>query len=250
MHRKNSWNAHRILSVLGFILFEGILISLGIWQLQKNFQRNAHEKSMAHALHDLSDSIIASEKQISEISSDNLKHLKIKISNPLWLSGGRWIGPRTKDGKVGYELHVPFSLSNNSVVWVNLGWRASSFQNSQAKIKEENAPPRMELLPRVFNCLVRSPVKQSWFLSKNNPSKNLWIYCDPDEMTKAILSKSGANFYCERVGPALELEHVKLLSVISVRPKINHMGYAITWFATAFFVLLFALPLKRKKFSL
>lgn len=88
------------------------------------------------------------------------------------------LGPRVKDGMLGYHLITPLVRTNGSTVLVDRGFVAREYV-------EENKPRAEEPEGEVEVCgMLRASQARNAFTPDNHPERNLWYWTDVDTMAE------------------------------------------------------------------
>lgn len=98
---------------------------------------------------------------------------------------GKWdhahampLGPRVKDGTLGYHLITPLVRTNGSTVLVDRGFVAREYV-------DENKPRAEEPEGEVEVCgMLRASQARNTFTPDNHPEQNLWYWTDVDTMAE------------------------------------------------------------------
>jgi surfeit locus 1 family protein len=226
--RQATWRGRIILTLFALGAF-GILIALGLWQLQRRDWKNDLIARFEQAL---SKPPIAYEppqnanEQTREFTRvrasgtfEDAKTVKILVPVP------EEARVQTQDG-FGYQLFTPLKL-NNGIVFVNRGFVPRSVAD-RGGIKGGEA---------TVTGILRLPEKPGWFLPAPDPAKRLFFSADIPETTKAAGVGPGTvvSEYIEAEPPPQANEWPKardpheLLAAIPNR----HLEYALTWFGLA-----------------
>jgi surfeit locus 1 family protein len=173
----------RIRRACGVVLVLGIfalLLSLGFWQLARL---------------DWKQNLIA--RQAAALASPPVPLATVlatpeaeRLFQPVTLTGyfletpPLRVGLRLRDGKPGYHLVVPFSLSTGTlagrVVLVNLGWLDTEAANRW------RVPDSVSRQSISLYGLTRLPDPRTWLTPDNQPQQGIWYTVTPAEIMEAI----------------------------------------------------------------
>lgn len=223
-----------------------ILMSLGVWQLNRRTEKEAQLQALAAALSavprplDGADlvgmSVIApgagtanKPGVVSELTRVSLKGTFLADrSVPV-----RATLPVTKGGAtsgIGFFWMTPLQMETGHVVFINRGfvnsggdWRAPAVSTPQG--------------PQVITGLLRMAEKPRPFTPADNPAKGEYFSRDPEAMAGAVglptTNLAGFFIDAERLpGNLTPPVGVDAREMISRIPN-NHLQYAVTWFAFA-----------------
>jgi surfeit locus 1 family protein len=91
------------------------------------------------------------------------------------------IGPRMRDGEIGYEVITPLERTDNGhLILVSRGWipSAKKEQSSRDNSTGEALPKgKVQVLG-----LLREPIKKNMFTPDNKPGRGAWYFTDIKEM--------------------------------------------------------------------
>ena len=141
------------------------------------------------------------------------------------------VGPRRYKGKFGYDVVTPFRLQGGGTILVDRGWMETS-DSILLNRKKTWRTGKVSLIGTA-----RTP-KVPWkFGPRNAPSKNLWIYLDPDEIAfaKDLPDLLPVVFYMDET---VATQNDRMISSTErVFPNNNHLMYAVFWYSMAFVLL-------------
>lgn len=171
---------------------------------------------------------------------------------------GRWdhahampLGPRVKDGTLGYHLITPLVRTNGSTVLVDRGFVAREYV-------EEGKPRAEDPEGEVEVCgMLRASQARNAFTPDNHPEQNLWYWTDVDAMAE-FSGGAEANvqpvlveeIFQGRVGESSwRLSKgipVGKEAIVDVRN--SHASYVVTWYCLSAFttVMFIRLMLKQR----
>ncbi|KAH9950880.1 SURF1-domain-containing protein [Amylocystis lapponica] len=171
---------------------------------------------------------------------------------------GRWdyshlmlLGPRVRDGSVGYHVVVPFVRSNGSTVLVDRGFVSKELADNMRNLSDES---EVEILG-----MLRTSHDRNRFTPDNKPEKGEWYWVDVGAMADyAGGEKAGVQpVFIEEIfeghagDASLRAAHgipVGRLPIVDVRNA--HASYIITWYSlSAFTSIMFVRLLMKRRAS-
>ena len=208
MLKKKNRITNKISLYLSFSIAFFLLLSLGIWQLNKHKIKDYNKGLVALKIKKSPKELKSLDKKI-----DSLQIITVK--GELLMDKSIYFEPRTHKGKIGYHLLVPLQVDNKYVL-VNKGFTENKikfYKNTKEKI----------------DGLIISFPKSKFFELKNDIVNNKWYTLDLKQIS---------NFLNLKLEPLLIYEINNYSNnTINVKPNtisnINHLNYAITWFLMA-----------------
>ena len=212
----------RLIPTLLTIAIVAVALGLGVWQLERLEWKQG-------LLARLDSQMAGAAVPLPEAIDDKTawEYRRVTLAGQFLYDREFHLGPRVRDGKVGYDMVVPFRRASGGTVLVNRGWISDD-------IKAINRP---EGIVQVEG-FVRFPAK-TMFAPVNDPAKNQWYWID----TKAM----------DAAAPAFIVDTVAEPAGVypaggSLRVDIpnDHKNYAIFWFGMAAVMLLIYLMASRQ----
>jgi surfeit locus 1 family protein len=197
----------------------GVLCSLGVWQLQ----RLSWKQEIIERLNAAYDTV-HSERQAPEIDFGTMQESDFRYGRAQGIfmaDKALLLGPKTRDGKIGYDLIVPLATKQGTLL-VNLGWTT---EKGLDYIRYHDGRAMS------FAGLAR---RMHWnaFTPANKPQENLWYKPDITEIAKAKNLENPLPFFL-----FAEESHTKFDAPFPNnerwQPNNNHLQYAIFWFTMA-----------------
>ncbi|KAI8981376.1 SURF1-domain-containing protein [Trametes punicea] len=172
---------------------------------------------------------------------------------------GRWdnahcilLGPRVRDGTIGYHLIVPFVRTDGSTVLVDRGFVSRELAQTARRIQDQERG-EVEILG-----MLRTAQGRNAFTPDNNPQKGEWYWADVGALAEHAGGEAAdvQPAFIEEVfeghaGEAsLRLSHglpVGRPPTVDVRN--SHVSYIVTWYSLSAFttVMFIRLLLKRRQ---
>jgi surfeit locus 1 family protein len=201
-------------AIIGF----AILISLGVWQLERKTWKenliatlNARISAPPHALPK------APQQGTDEFSRVQLRGTFIPGQSALVFTSGSALRPDVM--APGYWVLSPLRTDDGRIVVVNRGYVAG-----------KDAPPPPSGEADLVGAL-RWPDEDGMFTPSNDPQHNLWYSRDPVAIAAAKGWGQVAPFFVEQETP--QLTNAPRAGPLVVHLRDNHLQYAITWFGLA-----------------
>lgn len=210
--------ALKFLTALAFC----ILASLGTWQVYRLHWKNdlirqyTHQQSLPPRDLDTLSSLEPFQRAL-------VKGVFVPAP-PLFLS------PRVYHRQVGGHVLVPFRTLGGQIFLVNLGWQ------------EKLGPLSLE--KTTLDVTVRSLEKPGYFTPHNTPGKNQWTTLDLSAMGAHWNIPLNTQWYLEArdsLGPHGPIPLGSEKTFLN-----NHLSYALTWYALAILVVVFAVFSQRR----
>jgi surfeit locus 1 family protein len=202
-----------------------ILISLGVWQLQ----RKAWKEGLIATL----DAQIRAEplpltppsewpslnRTNSEFRRVTLRAEAIADAKPVYLYTGA-SALRSDVKQPGYFVFAPARLPDGQIVVVNRGY---------VPVDRKTEPPAGTIN---LTGYVRWPETPGWFVSEQSTDGDIWFVRDPAAMAKHRGWGTVAPFYIDQEAPVPPAGFPKP-GPLAIKLRNDHLGYAITWFGLA-----------------
>lgn len=202
-----------------------ILISLGMWQLQRKAWKegliatlNAQLKAEPLPLPPPSE-WPSLNRDNSEFRRVTLRADAIADAKPVYLYTGA-SALRADVKQPGYFVFAPARLPGGEMVVVNWGY---------APVAGKTKLPAGTI---EITGYIRWPEAPRWFVSAPDTDEDIWLVRDPAAMAKARGWGIVAPFYIDQESP-IPTGGLPRPGPLIVRLKNDHLGYAITWFGLA-----------------
>ena len=205
--KKNRTNLISIYLSFSFALF--LLLSLGVWQLNKHKLKSYNQNLLIKKLNEET-------KELDSISTkiDNLEIVKIK--GVMLEENSLFFEPRTYKGKIGYHKLVPLRVGGKNIL-VNRGFtKEKKSKKSEKKIEEVNG------------LIINFP-SPKFFELENDIQNNKWYSLNFQQISNFLNLKLEPLLMYEMNGSSKDTINVKP-NLIS---NVNHLNYAMTWFMLA-----------------
>ena len=197
-----------------------ILLSLGVWQVQRLGQKTTLIASLEQRMS--AEPISLAEALVKRGQGDEIEYLKVKLTGQFDPTN-YFRKVASFNGDPGWEIIAPFRTDDGSLVLVDLGAIA------------EKQPLNLLETPQTIVGVVRFHNKgRGFFDNDNDAAKNIWYWWDLAAMQarlNQIATVHAAPFILQKL-PGIENE-MPLAELPKVELANNHLGYAITWFGLA-----------------
>ena len=203
----------------------GLLIGLGVWQLQRRVEKHALIAALTDRLGAAPAALPPSDQwQVLTPEHDEFRRVAITATfreapaAKVYATGSALRSDVTTPGAF---VFAPVTLADGTTLVVDRG-----FVPDGAK---EAAPPRE---PATMTGYLRFPEKPGWITPVPDSGKRLWFARDHIGMARALSWGPVAPFYLDLESPAPPSGLPKP-GPLDVHLKDDHLQYAITWFGLA-----------------
>ena len=207
MIKKNKINLISIYLSFSFAFF--LLLSLGVWQLNKHKLKTYNKNLLITKSNEVT-------KELESLSTkiDNLEIINIK--GVLLEESSLFFEPRTHKGKIGYHKLVPLRVGDKNIL-VNRGF-----------IKEKKRTKSEKKIEKIYGLIINFPAPK-FFELENDIQNNKWYSLNLQEISNFLNLKLEPLLMYEMNGSSKDTINVKP-NLIS---NVNHLNYALTWFMLA-----------------
>lgn len=216
-----------------------ILCGLGTWQLQRLAWK---ENLLAQLAGAATQPPVTNAVLIADESGVDFAYRPAAIYGLYDNANAILVGPRTRDGEVGYHLLTPLQIAEDdgphATLLVNRGWVLAM-------------PADRPTGFMTVRGLLRLPERANMFVPPNDPAKNEWFSIDPAQLAteKNLQNLLPYILYAEGEEPADPVMSVGAAYHAPGGPSLpnNHRQYALFWFAMAgVLVVIYALRFLRR----
>ena len=197
-----------------------ILLSLGIWQVQRLTWKEGLIAELDNRLK--AEPISLQQAMEKKAAGQDLEYVKVKLTGQI--DGKVLRKVSSINGEPGWEILSPFKTDDGQLVLIDLGAIA------------ENQTFNPDTTVKSFNAIIRVHNKGAGFFdADNDPVQNIWYWWDLPEMMATAFTKSDgvpASFILQKL-PSANDHNIPLSEAPKVELTNNHLGYAITWFGLA-----------------
>jgi surfeit locus 1 family protein len=180
----------------------GVLLALGVWQLERLEWKTALIAAREAAL-------AAPAVELPAVLTPDLDFRRVRVHGRLLNEQAQRFRLRTHNGEPGYEALTPLRLDTGGVILVNRGWRPEAASPTQGPEGEAT-----------LEGVLRFPRPPGYFAPEHGPAPERWLWYD----LAGLERRHGTP-----LAPAvLELEPPEGVGLVN-----NHLQYALTWCALA-----------------
>lgn len=217
----------------------GVLVSLGIWQLQRRIQKHDLIAALTERLAAVP-AALPPPAQWSALtpSRDEFRRVTFTATyaanlDAMVYSSGSAV--RTDISGPGTWAFLPARLPSGETVVINAGFVQNTMQE---RAQEDRAvTPLVTNAPVTLTGYLRFPEKAGTLTPNENPAKRLWFTRDHLAMARVLGWGDVAPFYIDLESPA-PASGIPKPGPLDVHLKDDHLQYAITWFGLAGAVLI------------
>lgn len=202
-----------------------ILISLGMWQLQRKAWKEGLIATL-NAQMAASPAPLPPPSQWPALNPDNSEFLRVSLraesiadAKPVYLYTGT-SALRADVTQPGYFVFAPARLPDGQIVVLNWGY---------TPVARKIEPPAG---PVELTGYIRWPEPPRWFVSAPDTDEDIWLVRDPAAMARVHGWGAVAPFYIDQASPLPKGGFPKPGPLV-VKLRNDHLGYAITWFGLA-----------------
>ena len=214
---------------LAAVMAFGVLVSLGMWQLDRKAWKEDLIATIEARLSALPAALPAPSAW-PKLTAAQDEFLRVAMTAEFLNDREATVytsGSTLREGSSGpgYWIFTPARLGDGAVVMVNRGFVPEGRQNPATRAEGEVAGP-----VNVVGVL-RWPERPGMFTPPGDPVRNIWFSRDSD----AIAAAKGVNaapFYVELESPAPPGGLPRAGRLHATLPN-NHFGYALTWLGLA-----------------
>ena len=232
---------------LGFSLFTiamvGLLLGLGVWQLQRRVEKHALIAALTERLAAEPVPLPApSQWNTLAAEKDEFRRVRFKATyeaemDAMVYSSGSAV--RDDVSGPGTWAFIPARLESGEIVVINTGFVQNTMQD---RAQQDRAVKRLVTGEAAdFTGYIRFPESAGLLTPAANVEKRLWFTRDHLAMARALGWGNGgktiAPFYIDLEQPAPP-SGIPKPGPLHVHLKDDHMQYAITWFALAVAVVI------------
>jgi surfeit locus 1 family protein len=208
---KQNFRKPQLIPLLFIIAATIIMATLGTWQVERLQWKNALVKQIEQ---------VQNLPALQALPADltGLEYRKVTLSGTFKYEKVLHLIGRQKGNFPGFFMLTPFELEDKRIILINRGFSPKD---------KESKPEGIQTIEGV----IRPAREKRFFAPDNVPEKNVWFYEDMPAMTQST-GLSITPIIVEQVGVEKRSEF-PIPGDGKVNLRNDHLGYAITWFATA-----------------
>jgi surfeit locus 1 family protein len=203
-----------------------ILISLGVWQLQRRDWKHA----LIERIEARADGPPVSLQQVLERwqRDRDIEYMRVELTGELRAAQEFHIY-QIRDGRAGWRVVSPFE-TDGRIVMLDRGFVPEPLKDRATRA--DQPVPRGEI---TLTGLARAPGQANFVTPENEPARNRWYWRDLDSIMDQLPPDARARavpFFVEAEAGALPGEWPRD-GVTQLRLRDRHLSYAMTWFGLA-----------------
>ena len=152
-----------------------VLLSLGVWQLQRLQWKNALIAEMEAQM-----ALPAVPLPLGHLNVEEWRYRKATVTGRFHHDKEIHLYAPSSKGLPGYQIITPLERSDGSYVMFNRGWAPMEMRNP-----DKRPEGQIEGIVTVTG-LGRAPWPRNTFVAENAPEKNIWFYGDLEGMAKFL----------------------------------------------------------------
>jgi surfeit locus 1 family protein len=216
-----------------------VLIGLCLWQVQRLHWKDA-------LIADREARVAAEPIAVPAEGGDpaGVDYRRVRLEGAFRHDKELFLGARSLNGNVGYQVLTPFELSGGGAVLVDRGW-------VPLERKAPESRPEGQLAgPQAIDGIVRLAPGKVWMQPDNEPANNMWFFVDLPAMKTTSGVALRTDLYVD-AGPAQNPGKYPVGGQTRIELPNDHLQYAITWgllaLALAVIYVLYHLKLERER---
>ena len=214
-----------VLTISTIVAF-AILVSLGVWQLQRRDWKHALiERIEARA--------DAPAKPLEQVLArwqrdQDVEYMRVEMTGELRASQEFHIY-QIRDGRAGWRVVSPFETDSH-IVMLDRGFVPEPLKDPQTRA--DQPVPQGQI---TVTGLARAPGQSNFVTPENEPERNRWYWRDLESVVFQLTPRERARaipFFVEAESGALPGQWPRD-GVTQLRLRDKHLSYALTWFGLA-----------------
>lgn len=202
---------HRlIVPGLSTVVMLAILISLGIWQLQRRAWKTDLLAQIDHA----------ETAPAIPMPDQPSAFRKVRLSGQLLTDVQGFYAAELRDGTLGAQLIVPMIRAGKPTVLVDLGWVPDA------------APRPIALHQGPIDGFIREAETAGPFSASDNPAAHRFYTLNPEAIGAGLGQSNVAPYVLFAIGTPVPGQYPQPATALP-RPPNDHLQYALTWFGFA-----------------
>lgn len=216
-----------------------IMIGLCVWQVQR-----LHWKQGLIA--ERESRVAAEPVVLPPVGADpaGMEFHRVRLEGTFRHDKELFLGARSLNGNVGYQILTPFELAGGGAVLVDRGWVPIERKAPERRAEGQLAGPR------TLDGIVRLAPGKAWMQPDNEPGQNMWFFVDLPAMAAASGVDVRTDLYVD-AGPAENPGKYPVGGQTRIELPNDHLQYAVTWgllaLALAVIYVLYHLKLERER---
>lgn len=224
------------LAIIALVMV-GVLVSLGVWQLQRRVEKHALIAALTERLAQPPAPLPAPDQWAALTSArDEFRRVRFTAAyapSPDAMIYGAGSAVRADVSGPGTWAMLPAQVKGGASVVINAGFVPNTMQD---RAQEDRAvAPLKTGIPVEMTGYIRFPEKTGTLTPAGDIAKRLWFARDVPAIAQALRWGDVAPFYIDLETPAPP-SGVPKPGPLDVKLKDDHLQYAITWFGLALVV--------------
>ncbi|MGD0564291.1 MAG: SURF1 family protein [Roseiarcus sp.] len=216
---------------LATVVGVAVLVSLGVWQLQRLAWKEALIAAVESRVHAAPVDLPA-EADWPRLNPTDYEYRHVHVAGVYDASRQALVfralgSPRGRYGGPGYLVMTPLRLASGAVVLVNRGFVPQDRKDKAALSLSGSGAGET-----VVVGLMRASEDRTWFTPADNPASGQWFTRDVEAMARAMGLSRYAPFSIDADAGADPAELPEGGETIVAFPN-SHLSYAMTWFGMA-----------------
>ncbi len=226
------WRGRAIATAIAFTAALAILLSLGTWQVERLFWKQALIADIEARRH-ASPASVADIETIAASGGD--ADYRAMTATGLFQHDKERHFFATHNGQTGFYVYTPLQLADGRFLFVNRGFVPYERKEASTRLAGEIAAG-----PVIVNGLARARLagKPSSLVPDNDPAKNIFYWKDLDAMaaTAGLPADKVLPFFLD-ADAAPNPGGLPVGGVTQIDLPNNHLQYAVTWYGLALALL-------------
>jgi len=216
-----------------------VMIGLCVWQVQR-----LHWKEGLIAEREAR--VAAEPATLPPVGVDptSMEYRRVRLEGTFLHDKELFLGARSMNGNVGYQVLTPFALAGGGWVLIDRGWVPVERKAPERRAEGQLAGDQ------TLDGVVRLPHGKAWMQPDNEPGRNMWFFVDLPAMAAASGVDLRTDLYVD-AGPAEIPGKYPVGGQTRIELPNDHLQYAITWgllaAALAVIYVLYHLKLERER---
>ncbi|MEE8499876.1 MAG: SURF1 family protein [Kiloniellales bacterium] len=210
----------------------GILVAMGSWQLERlEWKRDL----IAEMTERMAGPAVALPPP--PVDAAALRYRPIRLQGRFRHNRELYLEARTYKGRAGLHLVTPLVLDDGRVVLVDRGWVPPGRRRPETRPEGQIGGQVAGKVTLTATLRTGGWQGYAFLRPENDPAANAWVWMDLPRMAASVGLEGTASGYYLVAGPAPNPGGLPIGRAPGVELPNNHLGYAITWYALAFVLL-------------
>ena len=231
MALKHYFHKPRPIPLIMSVVAVGTLFALGVWQLQRLSWKQELIADIKRA---------EQTAPLQALPEDLQAHrfYRVQLEGHYMPEHEFHLAARYFRSKLGYSVLNPFVTREGDIVLVSRGW-------IPAEAKKTGEYPKAPDSFQTILAQIRTSNERNYFTPINQPDQNIWFGRDAEAMGK-YAGLDVLPITLDIIGDQ-DPQSLPVPTDGSIKPRNDHLAYAITWFGIGLAALIISLLYHRKK---